>query len=228
MTTTEAGPLSFASDAEALAWYRATYDDDETSDQLVLARLEALGEGRSFGPDAHGVPRRQPRPAAPDEEARETATAEAAGRRAVIRNRPNNCLTRFPCALCGGHTGKQEYLFQIAEDIGITGQAPANPLAGLFGRTGDVIVCDECAQNPGQIPAMLRDHAGRLRERADALAAAAELEYVTEVIPVPEDLREIQGGMYSETGWPDWMRERIGLPVLTDAERRALWAGLPS
>jgi hypothetical protein len=49
-------PAAF--DAEALAWYRAVYDDDEASDELVLARLDAWDRGQSLGPDVHGIPRR--------------------------------------------------------------------------------------------------------------------------------------------------------------------------
>jgi len=73
----ETAPPSFASDAEALAWYRATYDDDQASDDLVLARLAAWGRRQSLGPDAHGIPRRQPRPATPEEEALTEGLQEA-------------------------------------------------------------------------------------------------------------------------------------------------------
>ena len=50
---------------------------------------------------------------------------------AVIRNEPNNVLTRFGCTLCNGGTDKQSYLFQLPD-----------------GK----IVCDECAQHPEHIP----------------------------------------------------------------------------
>jgi hypothetical protein len=66
--TAEEGP-PFASDAEALAWYRATYDDDQAEDELVLARLDAWARGQSLGPDVQGIPRRQARPATAEEEA---------------------------------------------------------------------------------------------------------------------------------------------------------------
>jgi hypothetical protein len=52
----------FTDDAEVLAWYRATYDDDQADDELVLARMAAWRDGQSFGPDAQGIPRRQPLP----------------------------------------------------------------------------------------------------------------------------------------------------------------------
>jgi hypothetical protein len=45
-------------DAKALAWYRATYADGETSDDLALARMAAWARGQSLGPDVHGIPRR--------------------------------------------------------------------------------------------------------------------------------------------------------------------------
>jgi hypothetical protein len=57
MTSTTTGPVDF-DDTKALAWYRATYDDDETSDDLALARMAARARGQSLGPDLHGVPRR--------------------------------------------------------------------------------------------------------------------------------------------------------------------------
>lgn len=46
-------------DAQALAWYRATFDDDQTSDEMVLQRLDAWERGQSFGPFAQGVPERK-------------------------------------------------------------------------------------------------------------------------------------------------------------------------
>src|SRR5208337_3872284 len=61
----------------------------------------------------------------------------------IIRNEPNNVLTRFPCSLCHGATEKQDYLFHL-------------PNGG--------IVCDECARSPEAIPARLRAAADQLRE----------------------------------------------------------------
>jgi len=58
MTSTEKAAPAFDSD-----------DDDGANDGLVLARLDAWARGQSLGPDVHGIPRRQPRPASPDEEA---------------------------------------------------------------------------------------------------------------------------------------------------------------
>ena len=46
-------------DAQALAWYRATFDDDQTSDDMVLARLDAWDRGQSLGPFRQGVPQRK-------------------------------------------------------------------------------------------------------------------------------------------------------------------------
>jgi hypothetical protein len=120
----------------------------------------------------------------------------------TIRNEPNNVLTCFPCSLCHGATEKQDYLFHL-------------PNGG--------IVCDECARSPEAIPARLRAAADQLRERMlaeiDRLNAAAAHVYVTEVVPIPEDLRGIDesgwqsGWGYSEDDWPDWMRERLHSPV---------------
>jgi hypothetical protein len=45
-------------DAKALAWYRARYDDDQASDDLVLTRLTAWADGRSLGPEIHEIPLR--------------------------------------------------------------------------------------------------------------------------------------------------------------------------
>jgi hypothetical protein len=46
-------------EAKVLAWYRATYDDDQASDELVLARLAAWARGQPLGPEVHGIPRRR-------------------------------------------------------------------------------------------------------------------------------------------------------------------------
>ena len=148
----------------------------------------------------------------------------------VIRNEPNNFLTRYPCCLCGGHTEKQSYLFGIREDIGIPAPAAANPLAAIFRRGGGLVVCDECAGQPGDIPATLRDHAAHLREQAAALEAAAQLEYVTEVAPIPDDLRDVQDGMYSEDNFAPWMREQLGLPseYAEDSEGCRVWVTPPA
>lgn len=62
MTDSHEGERVPCTEAEALAWYRATYDDDKTTDEQVLARLNAWDAGRSLGPDAHGVPRRASQP----------------------------------------------------------------------------------------------------------------------------------------------------------------------
>ena len=58
-----ADPADMFDDAEVLAWYRATYDDDQADDDLVLARMAAWARGQSLGPDVQGIPRR-PGPAA--------------------------------------------------------------------------------------------------------------------------------------------------------------------
>jgi len=117
----------------------------------------------------------------------------------VIRNEPNNnYFTRYGCCLCGGSTEKQEYHFTL-------------PDGG--------IVCDWCAEHPEKIPEQIHNWITRLRAQADELEAEANsCQYVTEVVPVPEHLREPHS-MYSEDEWPQWMRERLGLPVLSNEER---------
>ena len=61
----------------------------------------------------------------------------------------------------------------------------------LFALPDGRIVCNGCAQNPESIP------------------APAEYNFVTEVVPVPEEALKAQDGMYSEEHWPQWMRERL-------------------
>ena len=53
-----AQPIPGFDDARALAWYRATYDDD-TGDDMVLARLHAWARRQSLGPNIHEVPLRE-------------------------------------------------------------------------------------------------------------------------------------------------------------------------
>jgi len=121
----------------------------------------------------------------------------------VIQNKPNNFLTRRTCRLCGGNTEKQEYHFTL-------------PYGG--------IVCDWCAEHPEKIPERIHNLIARLRAQADELEAEVNsCRYVTEVVPVPEHLREPHG-MDSEDEWPQWMRERLSLPVLSreEIERRYL------
>ncbi len=133
-----------------------------------------------------------------------TLTTEA--ERVIIRNEPNNMLIRFPCALCSGHTDKQDYLFTIGQDV--TGLA-AN------GRCVSVTVCDECARHPENIPSRIRERIGRLRSQVNQLEALAGYEFVTRVVPVSDDERDC----HSEASWPNWMRERAGLPPLTECAR---------
>lgn len=52
----EAGVID---DTKALAWYRATFDDDGADDHVILSRLYAWQEGRSLGPFIHEVPLRE-------------------------------------------------------------------------------------------------------------------------------------------------------------------------
>ena len=123
----------------------------------------------------------------------------------VIRNQPNNTLTRFPCGLCGGSTEKQSYLF--VEDL------------------TDTIVCDECAEHPESIPERVREHAASLRTEANNLEALARQTFVTEVVRVSPDVMVYDKGgdlgtvaelaeLYEyepESEFPDWMRERLRL-----------------
>jgi hypothetical protein len=125
--------------------------------------------------------------------------------RTVIRNEPNSVACRWPCGICNGATEKQTYLFEIHD--------PAVLVAlGIIERD-HMIVCDECAEHPEEIPGILRERAQALREgsaRAGILeAAAAQFEFTTEVVPVPDDLR---GLWYAEDAFTPWMRERLGLP----------------
>ncbi len=123
----------------------------------------------------------------------------------ILRNHPNNVLTRWSCALCHGETDKQAYHFELPPKEG---------------QCHGAIVCDECAKDPESIPTAMRCRAAGLRAEADRLEAeASKHRYVTDVVPVPEDIRALQDGMYSEDDWPNWMRERIGLPAITDEER---------
>jgi hypothetical protein len=98
----------------------------------------------------------------------------------VIRNQPNNCLVRFPCLFCGGSTEKQSYLFEVPD-----------------GR----VVCDDCAEHPERIAQRAYEEAAELRNRAELLESeVAARTYVTEVLPVPEDIRDRTARRHSPPG----------------------------
>jgi hypothetical protein len=125
----------------------------------------------------------------------------------IIRNMPNNVLTRFPCTICGGLTEKQAYLFRL----------PA--------ADGNEVVCDHCAEHPQNIPVYARHQIEHLRDRIADLEFMASRAYVTEVVPCPGDLRGLQRGMYGEDEFAPWMRQRLGLPheYIEDSEGRVIW-----
>jgi hypothetical protein len=69
---------------------------------------------------------------------------------------PNNWLRRFPCAICGGSTEKQDFLAMFREP----------------GDSTESIACDECATStPDEIVRRLRQHADHLERWAASSAA---------------------------------------------------------
>jgi hypothetical protein len=116
-----------------------------------------------------------------------------------IRNRPNNILVRFHCALCGGTIEKQSYLFEI-----------------MAGGPFDAweVVCDDCAEHPENIPARIRARAGELREQAELLEARALEQFETKVLGPSNETGYGYGYDYPvEDEFPQWMRDRLGLPA---------------
>lgn len=152
------------------------------------AAAERLGIGYDPGKGHLMLPLRS---AAAFIERQHPASTPEPGAPVVIRNRPNNCLTRFPCSFCSGSTEKQSYLFEV---------------------DGGEIVCDHCAEYPQNIPVYARRAIEEIQERIGDLQYVASRRYVTAVLPVDAETRKAQGGMYSEECFAPWMRERLGLP----------------
>lgn len=78
-------------------------------------------------------------------------------------------------------------------------------------------MCDACAERPDDIPGSMRRRAKHLRALADFLESEADNTYVTEVVPVPDNWRTDHDGTptwYSEDGFPNLMRARLGLPAI--------------
>jgi hypothetical protein len=122
--------------------------------------------------------------------------------------------TRQCCALCHGIIDKFGIVFTLSND-------------------GSAAVCPRCAKSPENIPARLRAAAAEARIRADKErtladeleATATKFRFVTEIVPAPDDHRqsfEDTGYGDHENNWPNWMRERIGLPALSDKDRERL------
>lgn len=121
----------------------------------------------------------------------------------IIRNKPQlpgNVPTRWECSLCGTSLAPQVYLFELV-----------NPESALGAEWS--IVCDECAEHPEAIPDRAKRRAALLRDRAEQLEFAAMQSYETDVVFAPEKLNDAyHPGYRLEDSFPDWMRERLGLP----------------
>ena len=75
---------------------------------------------------------------------------------------------------------------------------------------------------PRTHPVRLRVAAGQLRAEADELEARANSTYTTEVVPIPAELAQYG---YHDGDFPNWMRERLGLPPMTDEDRFTHFVG---
>jgi hypothetical protein len=124
----------------------------------------------------------------------------------VLRNHPNTRgRMTYSCALCYGQTGQQSYHFVLPDPDGR-------------------IVCDECAEKPESINEKMLKAAATLRAQAEWLAATANnTQYATEVVRIPVQWVPGPSGGYTiyadvEDKFPNWMRERVGLPEFNPKE----------
>jgi hypothetical protein len=90
------------------------------------------------------------------------ATNTATLKTYVLRREPTSFLTRWPCAICGGHTEKDDLIWEFYDADG-----------------DEHFVCDECVTaGVDAIPGKLRANAGKLRAAADDLEREAAHSWV--------------------------------------------------